>query len=219
MQSFKKPVTTVAQGDRVGICVTKLEPSLVERGMLAAPGSVIFAHAALATAKRIRYFKPEIASKTKIHDDFDFQQEYQYEPLLPDHREAPGQTTNLYSVLLEFDKPIALPQGIVSSSPQSLMTIIRFTDVCSMLWQTPNYKEQLAKMLRVYKLKEKVGTIDRVVDERMLIGAKMFKKETNLELFVGMKVVLGSSHEGTIESGFGQSGKFRKAVYQDRIYQ
>ncbi|KAI9208924.1 eukaryotic elongation factor, selenocysteine-tRNA-specific [Polychytrium aggregatum] len=237
MQSFKKPVTTVAQGDRVGICVTKLEPSLVERGMLAAPGSVIFAHAALATAKRIRYFKPEIASKTKIHvtighetalatitflkaltpieDDFDFQQEYQYEPLLPDHREAPGQTTNRYSVLLEFDKPIACPKNSLfitsklDDDNHAGACRIAFHGRVQHAMADPNYKEQLAKMLRVYKLKEKVGTIDRVVDERMLIGAKMFKKETNLELFVGMKVVLGSSHEGTIESGFGQSGKFR----------
>ncbi len=39
MQMFRRPIETVFQGDRAGICVTNLESATVERGILCAPGS------------------------------------------------------------------------------------------------------------------------------------------------------------------------------------
>ena len=37
----------------------------------------------------------------------------------------------------------------------------------------------------------------------------MFKKETDLSVFVNLKVTSGRGEEGVIESSFGQSGKFK----------
>ena len=38
MQMFKKPVQQAKQGDRIGLCVTQFDASLLERGLVATPG-------------------------------------------------------------------------------------------------------------------------------------------------------------------------------------
>jgi hypothetical protein len=38
MQMFRRPVAACQEGDRVGICLTQLDPKLIERGMACAPG-------------------------------------------------------------------------------------------------------------------------------------------------------------------------------------
>lgn len=45
-----------------------------------------------------------------------------------------------------------------------------------------------------------------------MIGRSLFKKETNLQLFVGLKVTLSTGETGVIEGGFGQSGKYKIRV-------
>ncbi|CAM9216778.1 unnamed protein product [Ectocarpus fasciculatus] len=67
MQMFKKPVKFAQQGDRVGICVTGLDPSAIERGVLAAPGSVPLLSSAICLVKKVRYFKQACRSKQKFH--------------------------------------------------------------------------------------------------------------------------------------------------------
>lgn len=51
-----------------------------------------------------------------------------------------------------------------------------------------------------------------MTDDYTVIGRNLFKKETNLQLFVGLKVTLSTGESGVIEGGFGQSGKFRIRV-------
>lgn len=38
MQMFRQPIQRATQGDRLGICVTQLDPHLVERCLVASPG-------------------------------------------------------------------------------------------------------------------------------------------------------------------------------------
>ena len=38
MQMFRKPVDKAVQGDRVGVCVTQLEATALERGLACTPG-------------------------------------------------------------------------------------------------------------------------------------------------------------------------------------
>jgi selenocysteine-specific elongation factor len=54
---FKKPVLKASAGDRVGICVTQLDAKVVERGILAAPGTVPCFTGAVAAVDKIRFFK------------------------------------------------------------------------------------------------------------------------------------------------------------------
>ncbi len=55
----------------------------------------------------------------------------------------------------------------------------------------------------------KEGVVERKHDEMTVIGKALFKKETNMDLFVGLKVTLSTGETGVIEGSFGQSGKFR----------
>jgi hypothetical protein len=47
------------------------------------------------------------------------------------------------------------------------------------------------------------------MDDYSVIGRSLFKKETNIQLFVGLKVHLSTGEQGVIDSAFGQSGKFK----------
>lgn len=49
----------------------------------------------------------------------------------------------------------------------------------------------------------------QVIDDYNVIGRSLFKKETNIQLFVGLKVYLSTGELGVIDSAFGQSGKFK----------
>jgi len=85
-------------------------------------------------------------------------------------------------------------------------------------------RDAVVPKLRVFKVKERSGVVDRVrqflstrcnlflqiADETTVIGRGLFKKESKIELYAGMKVDVGGA-EGEIASSFGQSGKFRVA--------
>lgn len=53
------------------------------------------------------------------------------------------------------------------------------------------------------------GRWEQVMDDYSVIGRSLFKKETNIQLFVGFKVHLSTGELGVIDSAFGQSGKFK----------
>ena len=53
--------------------------------------------------------------------------------------------------------------------------------------------------LKVYKNKSKEGIIERMVDSYTVIGRSLFKKETNLDLFLNLKVELSTGETGMIE--------------------
>ena len=57
MQMFKTAVTSAKQGDRVGICITNLDPKLIERGIAVAPGSVPLIRNVICLVKKVRFFK------------------------------------------------------------------------------------------------------------------------------------------------------------------
>jgi selenocysteine-specific elongation factor len=67
MQMFRKPVNSAMQGDRVAICVTSLDSTLVERGIACQPASVTLAHGVLCHVKKIRFFKFPCRSGAKYH--------------------------------------------------------------------------------------------------------------------------------------------------------
>ncbi|VDQ09456.1 unnamed protein product [Trichobilharzia regenti] len=77
-------------------------------------------------------------------------------------------------------------------------------------------------MSKICKSKTRRGQIERVVNPRACIVHGLFKRETNWEIFVGLRayVNIKSSEKcriinGYIESSFGQSGKCRLALDDD----
>jgi selenocysteine-specific elongation factor len=63
--------------------------------------------------------------------------------------------------------------------------------------------------LRLYTIKERTGTVDRVVDDTNLIGKNLFGKGTDMTRFTGLYVTLNSGERGVIEGAFGKTGKFK----------
>ena len=58
--------------------------------------------------------------------------------------------------------------------------------------------------------------IERLQDDKSAICKGMFKRETDLSMFQGMKVFTNRGEEGIIIGWFGKSGKF-KVFFRDGI--
>eukprot|EP00288_Rhodomonas_lens_P012513 CAMPEP_0177707294 /NCGR_PEP_ID=MMETSP0484_2-20121128/9674_1 /TAXON_ID=354590 /ORGANISM="Rhodomonas lens, Strain RHODO" /LENGTH=566 /DNA_ID=CAMNT_0019218797 /DNA_START=109 /DNA_END=1809 /DNA_ORIENTATION=- len=78
----------------------------------------------------------------------------------------------------------------------------------------PSNKDEVAR-LKVFKNKQKVGSIKRVVDEFTVIGKDLFKKETDITKFINLKVSLNGALQGYIEGSFGSSGQYKVRFQQE----
>ncbi len=72
--------------------------------------------------------------------------------------------------------------------------------------------KELPTLLRVYKIKQKRGVAERANNDCEIIGKNMFKKETKLSHFLGLRVELSTGEKGILEDSFGQSGKFKVRI-------
>ncbi|XP_036085685.1 selenocysteine-specific elongation factor isoform X3 [Rousettus aegyptiacus] len=183
---------------------------------------------------RLMFFSPDPDSfdHEPMLDTFDFSQEYlfqeQYlckdmEPAVTDSGQAnekAGQATESRCprqqwALVEFEKPVTCPRlclvigSRLDADIHANMCRLAFHGVLLHGFEDKNYAESLLPRLRVYKLKHKHGLVERVIDDYSVIGRSLFKKETNIQLFVGLKVHLSTGELGLIDSAFGQSGKFK----------
>lgn len=59
---------------------------------------------------------------------------------------------------------------------------------------------------------------EQVTDNYSVIGRSLFKKDTNIQQFVGLKVQLSTGELGIIDSSFGQSGKFKIHIPGEYAY-
>ncbi len=67
MQIFRRSVNSCQQGDRVGICVTQLDPGVVERGLAASPGSIPTFTGAVVQVEKVRFYPGIVKSNSKMH--------------------------------------------------------------------------------------------------------------------------------------------------------
>ena len=79
------------------------------------------------------------------------------------------------------------------------------------------YTETVLPKVKVFKNKYKEGVVERKADEFSVVCKGLFKKETNIETFVGLKVKLSTGEDGVIEGGFGQSGKFKVRIHSEYL--
>jgi len=90
-----------------------------------------------------------------------------------------------------------------------------FIAVCSCVtfnFSDANYADTVLPRLRVIKERLKEGLVERQVDQFILVCRGLFKKESKVDAFVGLKVSLSTEEQGFIEGGFGQSGKFKVRI-------
>ncbi|PSN35635.1 Selenocysteine-specific elongation factor [Blattella germanica] len=144
-----------------------------------------------------------------------YNEEYKYqEELLPSmEQDAEKGTAFKQYAIVEFEKPVsAVPGALVIGS--KLDMDIHVNSCRLAFWghlletiEDKNYSSNVLSKIKIYKEKRKVGVVERASNEYEVIGKGMFKKETNIQLFVGLKVDLSTGETGIIESSFGQSGK------------
>jgi len=138
---------------------------------------------------------------------FDFSRDYLYlEQLEKDFKAG-----NQYC-LLQFEKSVIAPaDSIIIGSRLDMDTTdeMRIAFYGRVIETCP----QPFTRLRVYKPKQRTGTVDRVSDDFTFIGKGLgFTKLTDLSVFTGLQVQLSTGQIGVIQGGFGKSGKYKVYV-------
>ena len=120
--------------------------------------------------------------------------------------------------LIEFEKPVTCPENslLIGSRLDTDIHLntcrIAFHGKLLVPITDKAYTDTVLPKLRVYKTKSREGVVERVSDDYSVIGRSLFKKETNIQNFVGLKVKLSTGEDGVIEGGFGQSGKVKVRI-------
>ncbi|XP_026204006.1 selenocysteine-specific elongation factor [Anabas testudineus] len=163
--------------------------------------------------------KPPASQPCSLEQPFTFDREYifQDEYVTGQGELSSGADPEQWA-LLEFERPVTCP-SLCLVIGSKLDTDIH-ANACRLAFQgrllqgfeDKNYGETSLPRLHIYKMKQREGQVERVTDDYTVIGRNLFKKETNLQLFVGLKVMLSTGESGVIEGGFGQSGKFKIRV-------
>ncbi|XP_059184342.1 selenocysteine-specific elongation factor [Centropristis striata] len=165
--------------------------------------------------------KPPPSEPCSLDTPFTFEREYYYQDeYVTSQGEASSGPDPEQWALLEFERPVTCP-SLCLVIGSKLDTDIH-ANACRLAFQgrllqgfeDKGYAETALPRLRIYKTKHKEGQVERVTDDYTVIGRNLFKKETNLQLFVGLKVTLSTGETGVIEGGFGQSGKFKIRVQE-----
>ncbi|KAL3870280.1 hypothetical protein ACJMK2_038357 [Sinanodonta woodiana] len=153
---------------------------------------------------------------------FDLNKEYKYQDqFLTKSTQSEESTQNGTDIpnqqfaLIEFEKPVTcqINSLIIGSKLDTDIhaNLCRIAFHGHLLLGIVDAKERETTLpkVKVYKTKVREGQVDRVMDEYTLIGKNLFKKETNIQAFAGLKLTLSSGENGVIEGAFGQSGKIK----------
>uniref|UniRef100_A0A1B6KGY1 Selenocysteine-specific elongation factor n=2 Tax=Graphocephala atropunctata TaxID=36148 RepID=A0A1B6KGY1_9HEMI len=154
---------------------------------------------------------------------FNMEEEYLYRSSLYDpssQERKEDEKVGQQFALLEFEKPILIvPESMFISSKLDMdihtnNCRIAFYGSIIEAFSNKNYNQSVLPKLKIYKNKSKSGIVDRIVNEHEVVCRNMFKKETRLDLFTGLRVNLSSGEGGIVEGCFGQSGKIRVRIPQ-----
>lgn len=211
----------------------------MERGVVCTQNYAVQSYAVILPVHKIIHYKLPIKSGSKLHisighetcmatvtffsiaqdmvknaDKFNTDLEYKY----CDELTYDDPNINLvYFALLELAKPVyIMPKCLVIASK---LDIDVHTSSCRLAFSgnillhlsIPNYRADILRNIKVYKIKRKEGIIDRIVQDDIIVK-NMFQKESNLEIFTGLKVTLSSGEIGKIKGHFGQTGKLKVTI-------
>ncbi|EGC33551.1 hypothetical protein DICPUDRAFT_56378 [Dictyostelium purpureum] len=143
---------------------------------------------------------------------FNYSNEYIYQDTL--NATSPEFPVGSQFALIKFDHPILCPLNSViigskldvSTDSTGCRIAFHGTLIEGVDDKSPNSKQSLSK-LKIYKTKSKQGQVERVHNQDTLIGKNLFKKDSDMTSFIGMKVVFETGETGIIESSFGKGGK------------
>jgi len=156
---------------------------------------------------------------------FDFACDYQYQDeLLSTERKIdinaePNQLMpDAQFALVEFERPVTCAKNFLvigsklDTDIHANMCRVAFHGRLVEPFVDTNYADISLPQLKVFKNRCKEGVVERRVDEYTVICRGLFKKESKVDAFVGLKITLSTGDVGVIEGGFGQSGKFKVRI-------
>lgn len=214
IQSFRESIKNISSGDRAGICIQAIDSSAIERELIySATGKIQKASVLLLNARKVKLYKDELKSKSKIHisilNESLLCKQIILVKLTPYGYEYLDEPSEEFSVIVELDREVdVLSDAIVIGSKLD-------SDIClnkcriAFYGSIQSFSSSLDKYF-IYNVKEKTGSVDRIVSEDRIIG----KGLGYVSKYVGMQISLHSKQEsmlrGTaiIDSLFGSSGKF-----------
>ena len=229
IQSFKESVKSISAGDRAGICVQSIESESIERTLISSE-PLISRKVLLLEAKRVKYFKTELRSKTKIHISVLNESVLCKQILIVkptkfgfEYLDKVEEGEEEFHLIIELEKAINILPGaiVIGSKLDSHPSLQKCRIAFYGKWINAEFDEKLKV---VYKLKEKYSFIDRIVSENRLIckgissdlSTLTFKSgKESISKYIGMKVSIYKTGQvnlsvaiGFIDSLFGSSGKF-----------
>jgi selenocysteine-specific elongation factor len=158
---------------------------------------------------------------------FDFNHDFlQQDGLLEPDEKSRSQQPLLHWALLEFQTPVYCPLHslVIGSRLDTVDNSTGSASSCRLAFSGRLMEkidpEKEAHRIRLYKPKERRGVVSRLGDPHHrtdddkvvryeVFGSDLFKAETNMKVFVGMKLETDKGEVGEIKSSFGTSGKIR----------
>lgn len=233
IQMFRKSIKTIRQGDRAGICFTQFDSNQMERGILSAPGYLTQQYAFVILFNKIKYYRNAVQSNKKFHisighetalgvvtlfgsdsQSFSCNLEYEYLPEIPVDNNKKG-----IFALIELEIPVIAPPNALIIGSKLDMDInskacrLAFWGNILQSFPQKDYKSMILPQLKIFKIKERIGKIQRVICENEVISANLFKKESDREIFLGLSVILSTGERGKIDSTFGKSSKVKIRLF------
>jgi len=167
---------------------------------------------------RLTFFGPkERTSQCDLQWNMD--EEFQYEEELLDATQAinlqDGKRPKTQFLLLEFEKPVTCSKNslVIGSRLDTDINLntcrLAFHGNLLEVAKDKDYQQTFLQKLKIFKTKSKEGVVERMIDDNSVIVKSLFKKETNLQTFLNLRVKLSTGEDGVIEGSFGQSGKIK----------
>jgi len=168
-----------------------------------------------------------MSDKTDMTAAFDFSTEYLYQTELLAVKANAAEGDSVSSsvtlpdaqfALMEFERPVTCGRNFIVIGSKLDSDI--HANTCRLAFHgylleplsDQNYVDTVLPRLRVIKERLKEGVVERQVDQFTLVCRGLFKKESKVDAFVGLKITLSTGEAGFIEGGFGQSGKFKVRI-------
>ncbi|XP_042873037.1 selenocysteine-specific elongation factor-like [Penaeus japonicus] len=168
---------------------------------------------------KVSFFGTEEKLDTKDGFLYDLNYKHQSEliPVKSLDQDASYKPQHQFAVI-EFERPIQItPNSMLIGSKLDLdvntkLCRLAFKGNPLEIFTDKNYHDTQLERVKVYKNKSKEGIVERMTNDYEVIVKNLLKKDTNSQLFIGLKVKFSTGEDGLIEGTFGQGGKIKVRV-------
>ncbi|CAJ0944395.1 unnamed protein product, partial [Mesorhabditis belari] len=212
IQSWKESVDKVSAGERGALLVSNLSSDSLDRALISAPNTLSSIQNLIATTSSITFFKDTIQSGRKLHISTGFETLMGTCQFLRKFESEYERLTEIQPdclVFLQLAKPIysKIDSIYVASTLDHQGKGCRFPF-------HGQFQQVITdeKTLRIFTRKQRQGIVERIENDRSVICKDLFKKESKIEIYERMEIILSTGEIGRIEHSFGKGGKARISI-------